>query len=59
MTLPVINDLIEGRAREKFFSSVDLVAGYSQVRISKEIIPKTVFRTKYGSLESLVINLGM
>ena len=43
----------------RVFSKIDLTAGYNQVRIRDEDIPKTTFRTKYGSYESLVMNFGM
>lgn len=56
---PIINKLIDSFVSPKFLSAIDLVEGYNQVRISEEDIPKTAFRTKYGSFKSLIINYVM
>ena len=35
------------------------MAGYNQLRDDDNDIPKTVFRTKYGTYKSVVFNFGM
>jgi hypothetical protein len=46
--LPRIYDLFDQMRRENTFSNIDLRSGYHQLRIKKEDINKTTFRTSYG-----------
>ena len=57
--LPLIDDLFDALGGAAVFSKIDLTAGYNQIRIKEEDIPKTAFRTKYGSYECVVLNFGM
>lgn len=57
--LPLIHDLFDDLAGAKFFSKIKLKAGYNQVNVQKESIPKTAFQIQYGSFKCHVINIGM
>ena len=57
--LPLIEEFLDQVGGACVFSKINLTAGYNQVRIREEDIPKGTFRTKYGSYESLVMNFGM
>nr|GEY31958.1 hypothetical protein [Tanacetum cinerariifolium] len=43
---PMINDLFDQLQGSRYFSKIDLLSGYNQLRVREEDIPKTAFRTR-------------
>jgi hypothetical protein len=57
--LPRIDILFDQLAGARVFSKVDLHLGYHQIKIRSEYVPKTVFSTRYGLYEYLVMSFGL
>ncbi len=57
--LPHIDDLFDQLRGTAVFSKIDLRLGYYQLKVQKQSIPKTAFRTHYGHYEFLVMPLGL
>ncbi|KAJ9509206.1 hypothetical protein QJQ45_001464 [Haematococcus lacustris] len=57
--LPRIDDLFDRLSGCSVFSSLDLQAGYHQIRITPEAVPKTAFRTPEGHSQFKVLSFGL
>ena len=53
--LPKIDQMFDKLQKAAIFSSLDCTSGYHQIRIKNENIEKTVFNTRYGQYEYLVV----
>jgi hypothetical protein len=57
--LPRIEDLFDQMKGVGVFLKIDLRSGYHQLRIRESDIPKTIFHTRYGLYEYIVMSIRL
>ncbi|MCO5604577.1 hypothetical protein L7F22_058745 [Adiantum nelumboides] len=57
--VPRIEDIFDRLQGSTYYSRIDLKSGYHQVRIVREDIHKTAFRTQFGLYEYVVMPFGL
>jgi hypothetical protein len=57
--LPLMEELFDRVQGARFFSTIDLMDGFYQIRLRDEDCEKTAFRTAFGSYEYTVLPMGL
>ena len=54
-----IDDMLNQLSEATYFTTIGLRSGFHQIRLGKECIPLTAFKTRYGHCEFLVLNFSL
>jgi hypothetical protein len=57
--LPIVDELLDELAGTKYFSKLDLRAGYHQIRVNPTNELKTAFKTNHGYFQFRVMPFGL
>ena len=57
--MPRIDDLLDNLSDATHFGTLDLAAGYPQVKLQESDVPKTAFNTHFGTFEWRVLPFGL
>jgi Reverse transcriptase (RNA-dependent DNA polymerase) len=57
--IPRVDELFDRLGGATHFSSIDLRAGYYQIRVREKDVPKTCILMRYGSYEFMVMPFGL
>ena len=57
--MPTVEDIFSKLNGAKYFSTLDLWAGYHHIPLHKSFIPKTVFNSPFGKYEYVKVPFGL
>ena len=57
--MPKVEDIFSKLNGAKYFSTLDLRAGYHHIRLDKSSIPKTAFSSPFGKYEYVKVPFGL
>lgn len=58
-SLPRCDEMLDRLGKARFLYKLDLETGFHQIRLHPSYIEKTVFNSKYGQIEYLVMPMGL